>query len=263
MIRPAGQKRAPIRGALFAFGLWVVCCCPALVQAADCLPFAPDEWAVIKHVHDGDTVNLVDGRKVRLIGINTPELGRDGLPAEPLAIEARDALRRLLPEQSQVALRFGPEQQDKYGRYLAHLYTAERQSVQVELLQQGLAAAVAVTPNVANLDCYVAAEKRAIGKGIWQQPLFRGIETTRLANGARGFHVLIGRVERVGESRKSIWLNFEGGLAARIDKRDLAYFVVDPKQWQGHRLRIRGWLYGYQGKPQLKLQHGRLVELLD
>ena len=41
-----------------------------------------DEIAVVDYIHDGDTLRLRDGRRVRLIGINTPELTRDNKPAE-------------------------------------------------------------------------------------------------------------------------------------------------------------------------------------
>lgn len=263
MIRPSGLKRAPNRGALFAFGLLALWLLLPTARAADCLSFAPDEWALVKHVHDGDTLKLKDGRKLRLIGINTPELGRDGRPAEPLAKAARDYLRQILPVGSRVALRFGQDKKDKYGRFLAHVYSADRRNAQVALLEKGLAAAIAVTPNVANLECYLAAEATAAGQGIWQQKRFSGIESRDLNKRARGFHVVQGRVQRVGESRKAIWLNFDGGLAARIDKRDLHYFSVDPKQWQGRRLRLRGWLYQTKGQLQMNLQHSALVQLLD
>ncbi len=259
MIRPLGLKRVSLGGTLFAF--WLLVSSP--LQASGCLAFAPDEWAVINYVHDGDTIKLSDGRNVRLIGINTPELGRDGRPNEAFAIEARDVLRQMLPQGSQVALRLGREAEDKYGRLLAHVYTADQRNVQLELLSRGLAAAVAVTPNILNLDCYLAAELTAANQGIWQQAAFKGVEIDRLNKRARGFHILRGKVLRVGESRKAIWLNFEGGLAARIDKRDLKYFDIDPKQWVGQRLRLRGWVYAYKGKPQLKLQHSGLVEVLN
>jgi len=32
-----------------------------------------DETTTVRYIHDGDTLHLKDGRKVRLIGINTPE----------------------------------------------------------------------------------------------------------------------------------------------------------------------------------------------
>ena len=47
---------------------------------------------------DGDTLILDPGEAIRLVGINTPEMARDGRPAEPLALEARDTLVALLAD---------------------------------------------------------------------------------------------------------------------------------------------------------------------
>ncbi|MGD2038075.1 MAG: hypothetical protein PVH28_09340, partial [Desulfobacterales bacterium] len=42
-----------------------------------------DSWKRVKWVIDGDTVVLVDGQKVRYIGINAPELAHEDHKAEP------------------------------------------------------------------------------------------------------------------------------------------------------------------------------------
>ena len=74
-------------------------------------------------MYDGDTVRLKDNRRVRLLGINAPELRRKNHPGEALAIEARNALRALVEQHSyRAGLRFGSERDDRYGRTLAHLY---------------------------------------------------------------------------------------------------------------------------------------------
>lgn len=50
----------------------------------------------VRQVVDGDTLRLVDGRSVRLIGINTPEVGRKGRSSEPYAEAARRRLQALV-----------------------------------------------------------------------------------------------------------------------------------------------------------------------
>ena len=74
----------------------------------------------VAKVVDGDTLRLVDGRSVRLIGINTPELGRDGRKAEPFAVAAQRRLRALVEASNgRVGLVPGRESKDRYGRTLA------------------------------------------------------------------------------------------------------------------------------------------------
>jgi len=47
------------------------------------------EWVTVKRVNDGDTVHLADGRFVRYIGVNAPEINHERNTAEPFGFEAR------------------------------------------------------------------------------------------------------------------------------------------------------------------------------
>ena len=73
------NHKAP-RGALFVSGPITVLVAFLLLGAAIPPLFAGfgTETATVRHVVDGDSVILTDGRQIRLIGINAPELGRDG-----------------------------------------------------------------------------------------------------------------------------------------------------------------------------------------
>ncbi len=90
--------------------------------SSHCAPGKINDYARVRYVYDGDTVLLEDGRKVRLIGLNAPELGRDDQAPEPRAAAARDALVAILDSHRQIGLRYGRERHDRYGRVLAHLY---------------------------------------------------------------------------------------------------------------------------------------------
>lgn len=264
MLRPTGLLERALRpGALFAF--WLLCLVLSPVRAGECLPFRADEWVETAHVYDGDTVRLKDGRKLRLLGINTPEIGYDGAPSEPLAQEARQALITLLDESPRLALRYEQERKDRYGRLLAHAFLPDRRNLQQLLLRRGLAASVAVAPNLANFECYLAVEREAQGRGIWQLPGYQGIETTALSAGATGFRLLRGKVVRVGESRKAHWLNLAGNVAARIDKQDLPRFAgrLDIRQLRGRTVKLRGWLYQVRGQARLNLDHPAAIEILE
>ncbi len=264
MLRPTGLlKRVPQKGTLFAFWLLSLFCLP--LQAQECLPFQADEWVEVAHVYDGDTVKLKDGRKLRFIGINSPEIGYDGESSEPFAGEARQALIGLLAGNKRLALRYGVERNDRYGRLLAHVFLSDQRNLQSVLLRQGLAASVAVGQNLANFDCYLAAERQAGQQGIWSLPRFQGLATTALPAGLTGFQVVQGKVIRVGESRKSYWLNFAGKVAARIDKSDLAAFEnrLELPELQGKTIKLRGWLYQYKGQTQLRIYHPGLIQVLE
>ncbi|MFZ1538713.1 MAG: nuclease, partial [Chromatiaceae bacterium] len=67
---------------------------PCAAWSACPLP-AQFETARVTQVIDGDTLELKDDTRVRLIGIDTPEIGRDGKPDDPGAHQASTALRAM------------------------------------------------------------------------------------------------------------------------------------------------------------------------
>jgi endonuclease YncB( thermonuclease family) len=232
---------------------------------AECPADHIDEHAAVAHVHDGDTLVLTDGRRVRLIGINTPELSRDQAPAEPYAQEARDALAALLQRDAMIGLRFDAERTDHYGRLLAHLYRADGESIQAWLLQRGYAMAIPVPPNLWNRECYRDVEERASheGSGLWRLPYYRPLTSGRVAADVTGFRLVQGKVVRVGESKKSVWLNLEGGLALRIARTDLHYFpVFHPRDLVGRIVLARGWLTDHGAAPMMQIRHPDALHLL-
>jgi endonuclease YncB( thermonuclease family) len=94
----------------------------------------------VKTVIDGDTLRLKRGRRIRLVGIDCPELtsprffgGRRYNP-ESLAIEAKDYLKSLL-EGKKIELDFIGR--DVYGRTLAHV-RFDGQDITIKLLEEGL-----------------------------------------------------------------------------------------------------------------------------
>ena len=95
----------------------------------------------VNRVVDGDTIYVLMGpreEKIRLIGINSPEIGYDGESSECFAEEAQQYLEALV-DGRQLWLTFDETCQDSYGRWLgyAHLGLQEDDFVQRHLLQQG------------------------------------------------------------------------------------------------------------------------------
>lgn len=93
--------------------------------------------AVVAAVYDGDTLALRDGRRVRLLQIDTPELGT----GECYSRASRRALLRLTPIGSDIALEADSslDQVDRYGRILRYI-RRNGLNVNLELVRQGAAA---------------------------------------------------------------------------------------------------------------------------
>ena len=95
--------------------------------------FSGLETALVSRVIDGDTVELLDGRRVRYLGIDTPEIG------ERYYEEASDRNRELVGGKT-VELQCGNRDEDVYGRLLRYVYI-EGVFVNAELVAEGYARA--------------------------------------------------------------------------------------------------------------------------
>jgi len=218
-------------------------CLPSLSTAQNCPSKLYDESVTIKYIHDGDTVKLVDGRKIRLIGINAPEVARKDRPAEAYALQARDHLRSLLHQHdNQVKLLYGREKQDHYHRTLAHLFLPDGTNIQAQMLSEGLSSAITIPPNDRFASCYQQAEKQALcsQKALWSDKIQA---VAALAHSANGFRVLRGKLKNIKSSSKGLWLELEHGLSLRIAYKYKSLFDMNRlKSLIKQNIIIRGWL---------------------
>lgn len=246
-------KKASLVGAFFVGAIWQL---PALAFCP--LPVDP-QLASVRQVVDGDTLRLNDGRSVRLIGINAPEIGRKGRTSEAFAEAARQRLQSLVKGSGgQVSLVPGIESRDKYGRTLAHVYGRSGDNFEAQLLSEGLGYRVAVAPNVSLSDCQQQAESaaRQAGKGLWRQsPLIPANQIRR-----SGFALIGGKVQGIERNRGGIWIEIDDSLVlqvpARLQRNFPAAFLTDLK---GRSIEARGWVLDRSRKGGLQPGQRRWV----
>jgi micrococcal nuclease len=136
----------------------------------------------VHSVHDGDTLRLraaggtgpgepgwladLDAGRVRLIGIDAPEVGER---AECYGAEATAALRALAPEGSTVWGVSDVEEHDRYGRVLLYLWTDDGRFIQAELASAGAVEALVVGGNDTHAELLASLEEQArdAGRGQW------------------------------------------------------------------------------------------------
>jgi endonuclease YncB( thermonuclease family) len=146
---------------------------------------ADEVWEKVVRVDDGDTVQLADGRRVRYIGLDTPERGEPGR-GEFLAEEAARFNRGLVLGQT-VRLEREAEPLDRFGRILAQVYLKNGLWVNQALVREGMARVLYHPPNVARFEELLAEQRVALDqrKGIWSKvlqesaALYRGQGKTR------------------------------------------------------------------------------------
>jgi len=119
------------------------------------------EQALVARVIDGDTVELADGRHVRYLGIDTPEVG------EYYGEEAT-ARNRGLVEGKTIELQRGSRDQDEYGRLLRYVYV-DGTFVNAELVVEGYATAYIFDPDDRYSQVLVQLEQYARMRelGLW------------------------------------------------------------------------------------------------
>ena len=116
----------------------------------------------VQSVTDGDTLVLSNGEKIRLIGINAPEVG------QPFYDTAKQKLEELVSGKK-ISLENDVEQSDQYGRRLTYLY-ADSVFVNLELIRSGVAVIETIPPNVIHVKDFTDAQSVAREKcqGIWE-----------------------------------------------------------------------------------------------
>ncbi len=160
--------------------------------------------------HDGDTLTVAiraQREKVRLIGVDTPELAQ-----APFGALARDFTRKRVLDQV-VRIETDVQERDRYGRLLGYVYVGQL-FLNLELVRQGQAVLLTYPPNVAHTDAFVRAQSaaRSAGLGIWngRNPLgqtpyeyrhrggaVRAQRAVRSAPGARDVVVLNSRSRKI------------------------------------------------------------------
>ena len=122
---------------------------------------------LVRHVVDGDTIDVVNVGRVRLLGIDAPELAHGYDTPAPWAQEARDRLAALVLDRW-VRLETDGQPLDVYSRRLAYVLTDSGVFVNAMLLRDGLAHVTARVP-LLRLDELRRAESeaQAFRRGMW------------------------------------------------------------------------------------------------
>ncbi len=138
------------------------------------------QWIRVKWVIDGDTIVLCDGRHIRYIGINAPEIAHDNAHfigsrqktrnAEPFG-DAAKKYNQYLVGSKIIRLEFDKERHDRYGRWLAYVFLSNGTFVNKAMIEKGYAYVLPRKPNVEYEQILLQSQRDAMVKkvGLWGQ----------------------------------------------------------------------------------------------
>lgn len=163
----------------------------------------------VTSVTDGDTFTLDSKEKVRLIGINTPEVG------QPSYAKAKETLASLILNKN-ISLQYDVEKKDSHGRTLAYVYVGNA-FVNLELIKKGVTVIETIPPNVAHVNEFVSAQKeaRAACLGIWEG----------LCHPGQSACVQIATINATGKTKNDEFIEFKNACSVSLNMK--GYLVKD------------------------------------
>jgi micrococcal nuclease len=122
---------------------------------------------LVRSVIDGDTIDVATVGRVRLLGIDAPEVGHGFDTSAPFGREARERLTQLVLHRW-VRLEQESSTRDVYSRHLAYVLTEDGVCVNAALVRDGLARVSARVPLTRLPELQRAeADARAFRRGMW------------------------------------------------------------------------------------------------
>nr|WP_207455914.1 thermonuclease family protein [Azospirillum sp. SYSU D00513] len=260
-----------------SLGAALLACAPAAAEASgpSRAQAAPAEAAPVRvaAVIDGDTLELADGRRVRLAGILAPKAvaaGDPGSGERRLADSATAALRALA--QGRAVSPAGLAPTDRHGRLLTQLVRDDGLWIQQALVSGGHVR-VQTRPDARERAAELLAaeaEARGAGRGLWRSAGYavRPADPDLLHRHRDSFQIVEGRVLAAALAGGAAYLNFGADrrtdVTVRIAPAALRLFAragVDPLAFQGRAVRVRGWV-GLRNGPMIEASHPEQIELL-
>ncbi|MDC8445777.1 MAG: thermonuclease family protein [Nitrosomonas sp.] len=209
----------------------------------------------VKSVYDGDTLILGNNQRVRLLGVNTPEIESRHRPGEPGGVAAREWLHNQVRNR-QVYLEYDQEKKDKYNRQLAHVFLPDGTHLNLELIKQGLAFMSIVPPNLRYAEAFSRAQQQAEKQtlGIWRESGYQVRSLDQIASGARGWQRFTGIPKQVQQKRSFTYLVFDDQVSVRIANDHLSLFPALEK-YLDRNVEIRGWVSRRNNRFMISVQH--------
>ncbi len=217
------------------------------------------------------TVRLSDDRIIHLTGLDYPDI--DFHEPGPLSVTSQEILKDFLKGHVVLIYQTPSSKSGRLNRMehsIAHLVRQkDKVWVQGLLLKLGLARTRTTLYNfelaaeMMELENYARIKEQ----GLWLNEEYKVLSPELANNKIDEYAIVEGKVISASMKNNKVYLNFgqnwKKDFTVAISSKDLRKFTklhIDPKQWGGKTVRVRGWIRDYYG-PFMEINHPSRFEL--
>lgn len=227
----------------------------------------------VHQVIDGDTIRLTDGRIIRYLGIDTPELREkteEGWAYRPLpyAEEAKKLNEQLVYDKN-IKIIKDKEKYDTYNRLLAYVFSDDV-FVNYQIIKQGLGVIYLWYPNFKFADLLAHAQRTAIEnkKGAWAEE-FNPVNLNEIYNYKDNMISVKGRISKIDKTARSFHLKLENKkslyLTLIVYKNNISLFERNGFSMQDlktRNIKAYGILKSHNGFLYIVISHPCQIEII-
>lgn len=246
----------PVRGASLED-----CAGPAEISKAEIVRVEPTN----------DVLVLRDGRAIHLEGIRLPKGSADRAPAY-LRDRAYDVLSGYARAHRVTIAAIAPKE-DRYDRIRGQVFSNDRGEpwLQAMLLQRGLARVDLAPDRPECAGQFYAAERGARERkiGLWSSSAYAVRNPDALAGTTDTFQIVEGKVVSADVKSGRAYIDFGEDYRSDFtvtiapeDMRNFRHAGVDPRDYEGKRIRVRGIVQQFHG-PEIEIANPAQIEILN
>ncbi len=218
------------------------------------------------------TIKLEDGRIIHLAGLDFPDLNY----YEPgdLAVTASQILEDFLKNKKVIIYQTPSSQKgrmNRMGHNIAHLVRLDNNVwTQGLLLSLGVARTrtTQYNPEMAEQMLALEEKSRKEKSGLWGMNKFQVLTPEQAEKHIGSYQIVEGTIQSASMKKNRLYLNFgnnwKDDFTASVSALNLRKFIkqkIEPRKWNGKRIRVRGWIESYNG-PYMEIDHPQRFEAL-
>lgn len=245
---------------------------PAIAQEQD-IDFSslkPDRTITIAKIIDGKLIEARDGTIIRLSEVEIPTTYKNN----EFDIQAKELLEKAAKgKQARLYVTQNPKRGriNRFGHSMAHIVIKNGPHLQSLLVSKGVARALGSPDNYEMNEQLNATESLAIKdqKGVWKDLFFSIKNPDNIERFLNSYQIAEGTIVSAASRSNRIYLNFGEDWKedftvsiAPERRKEFSRLNLNPLDWVGKKIRVRGWVEKYNG-PYVDILHPSRIELFD